>query len=424
MRILFLAKSYPIFGGVERWLADIAKSLPVHGYDCIVGLAKGQQFHLPANYRTAYPALEYIEMDGTSGAADGRRLAVADTIKRTRPDVVIPVMLADGLAGAVQFKSRFKHYIVYPVHEIAQGVGNDLAHFGKWIDRIVFVDQSGPNAYAEECRGLENRCRIIPCGVSYGKSLPRPERGAALRIGFCGRIEQVPKRVLDLIDLCKKIEYLGIDYQLDIVGEGTALATLEQAFRLRIDSGKVKLWGGRSRDELYKSFYPVVDVLVITSEWETGPLVAFEAMMNRCLVITADFSGRKENGQLIDGKNCLVFPIGDMNAAARSIEWTISHPDEAKELAANGCDFAIEYRSTEKMTECWMQLLDDLQTAKPVFASGICPEISQDRSRLRRLGMPAWLAENLRRITRRHFDHASPGEEWPYYSQDINWEEQ
>src|SRR5262249_13697203 len=96
MKILFCSKSFPIYGGVERWLAQLLSGLQQRGYEVILALAKGHRFHDPSRYIATYPELSTIPLrilDGTSGVARGRWHAIESLIRKERPDVVVPVML-------------------------------------------------------------------------------------------------------------------------------------------------------------------------------------------------------------------------------------------------------------------------------------------------------------------------------------------
>ena len=421
MKVLCFTKSLPVYGGVERWLGDLAGGLQRGGTHCAVGLAKGLCFHQPAAYLAAYPELTSpIELDGLSGAASSRRLAAAKAIASVRPDVVVPVMCADGLAEAVRLKGRFGFRIVYPVHEICEGVSNDLRRFGPWLDDVVFVDQGGLQRYQSLLDAGAGRVRLIACGVPSATAARLDQGQDVLRIGFCGRLQHTQKRVLDLVELCGHLERMGQAYQLQLVGDGPERLVLTERFAELIDRGVVKMLPPTARDELFKSFYPAIDVLLVTSDWETGPLVAFEAMMNHCLVVTSDFSGREVSRSLIDGENCLVFPVGNMEAAARRLQWVAAHRNDARTIAHRGFRYAMEKRSLDQMVASWVGVFRSAKAAAPALGTAPAPKDKAGQSRLEALGCPDWLSTKLRLWSGRRFKHAHAGEEWPYYSGSVH----
>ena len=417
MKVLFLSKSHPVYGGVERWLFDLVLCLERRGVECIVALAKGSRFHDSGRYARVYDGMSVVELDGSSGSAPDRCLAVERALRAEKPDVVVPVMLADGLVVATKLKARLGHRIVYPVHEIQAGIARDLACCGAWLDRIVFVDVSGQVHFGKDPRTPTGRQVVISCGVpAYGgEMINRFCEMGPLRIGWCGRLEVPQKRVTDLIALSRLLDDAGVHYELSVVGEGQAKGLLERGLRDGIESGRVRLVGTQSRDELYRSFYPWMDVLLVTSQGETGPLVAFEAMMCGCLVLSSDFHGRAENGALVDFQTCRLYPVGDMASAAKVLEEIAREPFAARDVARRGTICARQSRSLESMADRWHRLLQDVLADEVVATGGAVRIADKGDSRLRRWGVPDVVAERLRRILGRRFEHASAGEEWPRY---------
>ena len=421
MRVLFISQTACIGGGVERWMADMIAGLKADDIQCTVGLAKGLVFHKPKNYLAAYPEIDgFIELDGTSGVASSRRLAVARAIYSLQPQIVVPVMCADGLAESVRLKSKLNFRIVYPVHEICDGVANDLQRFAPWIDQVIFVDQGGLQRYQSLLDSIPVKAGVIPCGVLGSTTEHKESDPKALHIGFCGRLQQNQKRALDLVHLCEQLEEINQPYHLHIIGDGPERVDLSAKLATRIGSGVVEMSPRKNRDEIFKTFYPAIDVLFVASDWETGPLVAFEAMMNHCLVVTSNFSGRETSRSLMDGERCLVFPVGDMAAAARRLQWVATHRDDARMIAHRGFQYAMDNRSIDQMVTSWVNVFNTAWAAAPVVSNAPVPKEKTGQSRLEALGCPDWLSARLRKCSGRRFEHAHAGEEWPYYSGPVH----
>jgi hypothetical protein len=139
-------------------------------------------------------------------------------------------------------------------------------------------------------------------------------------------------------------------------------------------------------------------------------------MMHDCLVVSSDYRGRASNGVLVHGETCLVFPVGDMQAAAECIIAAMARPEVRQGLVARGHAVAESKRSLAASAANWHELLDALihapATAAPV---GSPRRHSHGGGHLARLGLPDSVAEWLRRLAGRRFAHASAGEEWPPY---------
>lgn len=412
-RVLFLSKSTPVFGGVERWLADLSAGLERLGHQCTTALALGKTFHDPAKYREAYPELRTTELDGLTGSKIGRHKAVSGCLSRLSPDVVIPVMLADGLRVSAEQKARQGYKLVYPVHELAEGVEADIARYGTAMDRIVFVDRSSKARYRQVCEGMDEKLSLIRCGVPPACRQRMNRESSLIRLGYCGRLEHFQKRVLDLAELCSRLDALGLEFTVDIVGEGSCANALAHEMAGIRSRHSVRFWGARSRDELYREFYPRINTLFIPSIGETGPLAAFEAIVNGVWVICSDFRGRAENGILRNGENCSVFPVGNMEAAATAFRDRV---DALRQF--QGSDGAMPVDSAmvslQEMVNSWDGLIRQISMEEGGQAAAQSHQaISPGRTKF---SATERMLEFCRRVSGKHYVHSSVRSEWPFYN--------
>src|SRR5207237_9970287 len=79
--------------------------LPARGWQPIVALARGRRFHDPAAYRAAHPNFETVEVDGLLGTRESRVAALRETMRRIRPDLVVPINIADTLEAVAREKA-------------------------------------------------------------------------------------------------------------------------------------------------------------------------------------------------------------------------------------------------------------------------------------------------------------------------------
>ena len=112
----------------------------------------------------------------------------------------------------------------------------------------------------------------------------------------------------------------GVAYELLIAGGGPDENWLRGQLSDAADSGRVRFLGTLAGNDLVEQVYSRVDALLITSLWETGPIVAWEAMAHGAVVVTSAYIGSGLEGSLEPGDNCLMFPIGDAVAAADCLE--------------------------------------------------------------------------------------------------------
>src|SRR6185295_12758908 len=89
------------------------EALPSRGWQPVFALTKGRRFHDPDRYMKSLSPFDHCILDGRTGSADGRRLAIEDTLRRVQPDVVLPGAVFDAWTVAEQMKTAGGPRIVY-----------------------------------------------------------------------------------------------------------------------------------------------------------------------------------------------------------------------------------------------------------------------------------------------------------------------
>src|SRR5690606_14723887 len=144
---------------------------------------------------------------------------------------------------------------------------------------------------------------------------------------------QAQKRVRDLPRLVDELERRSVPFELLIAGAGPE----QEWLRRNLDGaapGRVRFLGNVPRAELNERFYGRIDAVLITSSWETGPIVAWEAMAAGVPILASRYVGSGLEGGLQDGVNSLMFPVGDMAAAADCVERALDR--RVRETIARG----------------------------------------------------------------------------------------
>jgi glycosyltransferase involved in cell wall biosynthesis len=414
-RILFVTQTAHPLGGVEVWLEDLAPALATR-HDVTIGLVRGRRFHKPEQYLAARRVrVPTIEIDGSTATTEGRVRAIENAIAVTRADIVVPVNIVDTIEAVRRLKKRNQTVrLLYPLHGIGAEYLLDVREFRGVIDLAVTMNRLAERALLE--LGLLSRDRVAyttygvaPAGnphVFVSESEPR--------FVFAGRLIQTQKRVLDLIAVCEILRARNVSYRLDIVGSGPE----ESALRSALQSNRsVTFRGEVSREQLYDDVYPGATALILLSEWETGPIVAWEAMRHGATIVTTEYVGLKAEDRLVDGDNALVRPIGDAGAIAEAIADICNDVDLALRLRRSAYDFAERHLRIEDSLRVWVAAFDHCLTL-PTARNTTAVRLPQGRGRLDRVAGP--FAESLRKLLRRGMLHAEAGSEWPhtYHSSD------
>jgi hypothetical protein len=229
-----------------------------------------------------------------------------------------------------------------------------------------------------------------------------------LRIGLIGRLDSV-KRPLDLIDLLVELDARNVDYTVTVVGEGELAEPMVRG--LEPWRNRVTVVPAMTTDELYERIYPRLDVCLLFSPSEGVPNVLMEAMVHGVVPVTSDFRGRSLQGLLRHEETALVFPTGNVSAAADSIAWLDRNRDAMESLARRAKSAAETEHSLEGMGDAFARVLEKTIAGSPQRAS--VPPLTPLAGRLTGL-IGATAAERLRVLLGRRFLHSDPSE-WPLH---------
>lgn len=413
--LLITPSAYPL-GGVAVWLDYLVPALSAHGWRAKVGLVAGR-WHDVGVYRAAYPGLETLAIENPTGSAEGRIRAIADTLRRERPDVVVAVNIVDTYAAVRRVRREGQPIkAVMALHGIAADLLGDLrreAPLG--LDAVIATNRLACRLCVEHAGVPSQRVLYAPYGVdvdAFG-AIQRTAREGPLRIVWVGRLEQEQKRVHDLAAILAALDARGVDYRLRIVGDGPERSALSAGLAPWLERGRAELIGALPPAALAAKVYAHADVLIITSSWETGPIVAWEAMAAGVAVVSSRYVGSGLEGALREGENSLLFPIGGADEAAEMLAQLASDEALRTRLADAGRALVRDRYSIAASVRSWAQALDAVMAMPAVDAK---PDVEPWPAAAGRLDR--WLgvgrAETVRCALGLRFEHSEPGGEWPH----------
>src|SRR6516225_7448142 len=321
--ILIVAPSaYPV-GGVATWIDYIVPGLRKRGWRVTLGLTAGLHHNVDA-YLSDHPIEGVIGIPNTTGTSEGRVRALCDAIIEVQPDIVSSVNIVDVYRAVNRLKRKHRGSLsvrgVMTLHGLDGEYFEQIRHEVASLDAIIATNRLACKL-ASSVGGIErNRIYYAPYGVRLPDSFATVpiKRHTPIRIGFVGRLEKPQKRVEELLAIVREMDRQNISYQLFIAGAGPEESWLRGELKSNVERGTVQFLGALSSKEVDK-LYGIIDTLLITSKWETGPIVAWEAMARGVLVVTSAFIGSGLEGNLRHGENCLVYPVGNAAAAVKCI---------------------------------------------------------------------------------------------------------
>jgi glycosyltransferase involved in cell wall biosynthesis len=414
MKVLVLAPSAYLLGGVQDWLAALVPGLRSRGIDVRVFVPDGDH-HRHGPYDRAYPDLAVQPITNPSGSAEGRIRAIGALLHQQAPDLVLGVNLVDlyPAVNRARQRGRFQGRVVMTLHALQAEYFGDLRRHGRSIDAVIATNRLACQL-ASELGGIDAaRVLYAPYGVTVPPwRLPEgTQESEVLRLAWVGRLEQAQKRVFDLPPLLNALEARGIDVRLSIAGDGEERARLEQALAGRIESGQVRMLGHVGQSQLAEKIYGRHHALVITSAWETGPIVAWQAMASGMAVVSSRYVGSGQESALRHERTALLFSCGDAAAAAEQIGRLRQH-QLLERLSQAGHALVARRYSTESSLQAWERALED------VMALPSLPLAPPERSAAPSGRLDRWLGQSTGEVVRRslglRFRHASAGSEWPH----------
>jgi len=418
MKILFFAPSAYLLGGVQDWLADLVPGIRCEGHDVIVAVPDGL-FHCLESYRHAYPRLACIGVRNPTGSQEGRIESIMEKILSIQPDLIVGVNMAAVYPAVAKLRRRGYRTgrLIITLHAIEADYFEDLRQFHLIVDAAVVTNRLTAALVAHGSLIPSERILYAPYGVKMPvHQTPNRLSDDVLRLAWVGRIEQVQKRVHDLVPILDRLDRLSFPYCLSLAGDGPDANSIQTQLQPWIRSGKVRWLGRLDRHQLQLQVYVPSDVLLITSSWETGPIVAWEAMAAGLVVASSRYVGSGAEGALKDGHTALLFPVGDSDAAAAALA-RLRDVNVRASLANSAFEMVRSRYSDSASLAAWLEVFRtcmDFPSLPPV-----------DAPKLARLALTApsgrfdrWLgvtrAEWFRRLLGLHFRHPSAGSEWPH----------
>ena len=257
-------------------------------------------------------------------------------------------------------------------------------------DVIVVVSEQQKE---ELCRnfgiGRPEQYRVVPLGLdlrpferaseSKGKlksSLGLSENGENL-VAIVGRLTAIKNHCLFLESVSALMkENSNSRARFLIVGDGELRKDLEVMTR---DFALVEhvIFTGWIRD--LGPLYADLDVLAVTSNNEGTPVAVIEAMAAGVAVIATDVGGVRElisergnqNAELAEGEfeiceRGILVRKGDVRGFAEGLKYLLEHPEECREMAQRGKEYAVQNHTLERLVADMDELYQSLLTSPDV----------------------------------------------------------
>jgi len=189
-----------------------------------------------------------------------------------------------------------------------------------------------------------DRCHVVHCGIDPSQFAPLERaRVGPLRLLTVGRLHPIKGYPL-LLEACRELSNDGIEWSLDMVGDGPMMPALRALSERLGISDRVRFSGAVGQDRIV-SYYHGADVIVVSSFMEGVPVVLMEGMATGMAGLTTAVGGIPELVE--NGVSAVVVPPGSSAALADGLRRLARERSRVPDMGAAGrakvlSEFSIE----------------------------------------------------------------------------------
>lgn len=411
-RLLVICPSAYTLGGLATWLDYFLPGVRQYGFDVTLGLVSGPRYHNPDEYLWVHPFEDVEEIKCGGATQYSRTAAVRRAVQRVKPDIVLTVNIPDALkATALERQAGRNVRAVMTCHGIQEDLFNDMSAMHDEIDAVVCTNRLACELAVRMGKIPSERVYHCAYGVHSPNLVRSSPRASSFTIGFSGRLEQPQKRIFDLVDVAEILRESKVDFKMLIAGSGPQELDFKGLIRQRNLESAIKFLGCLDASEMNERLYSASDVLLVTSSWETGPIVIWEAMAAGTPVVSSRYIGSGLESLLWNEQNCLMFDVGDVQSAARQLLVILENLEIGNRLREAGLRAVEENLSVEASLQTWNRVLREVLSKDPIC--GPVRPVKVDRGRLTRAFGPR-AASFIRRALKGLPPDTGPGGEWPH----------
>ncbi|MFN9631093.1 MAG: glycosyltransferase family 4 protein [Cyanobacteriota bacterium] len=412
MKLLFVAPSAYLLGGVQDWLYLTTLGLRNRGHIVDVAIPNNR-FHNGILYNQHYNGIHAVHFSNQSGSSEGRIRSLAKLLLRRPADLIVGVNIGDVYEAYKRVSSRLGDTrLAMTLHAIEGDYLGDIGRYHNLIDGVITTNRLSERIVKELSLIEPERIFYSPYGVKPAYSRQLHGDLNSLRIAWVGRLDDSQKRVSDLYGILNCLDTMGIDYMLSIAGDGPSRQELEQRLAFWIGKGKARILGFLNKQQL-DNLYSEHNILLITSEWETGPIVAWEAMSAGLAVVSSKYVGHASEKALINGDTALLYPVSSCMMAANQLK-RLCDPELRVRISVTGQQMAVNRYSAETSIHQWEDTFKKIMSSnKRVIARNQGFSLNNTRKRIQS-GFVETLREKQRALLKRDAYCFDAGSEWPH----------
>lgn len=176
-----------------------------------------------------------------------------------------------------------------------------------------------------------------------------------IRIGMVSRLDKYQKRADRIPELISELEACGVDYILDIVGDGDQYEFLDEAIKRNDWNDRVRLLG-RLDGALIPDFWMEHDIYVNISEFEGLSIAMLEAMLYGAVPVVTDVN-EEIHAVITDGHSGFLCAVSDFKGMASCIAKLQKERARLQMMSNNGSTVVRDKCSLHSYVDDLMEFL-------------------------------------------------------------------
>lgn len=268
------------------------------------------------------------------------------------PHSIIPELSETGVASILIANASYTEYLA------------EIVPYARYAKRFVGVSRTICRQLQEMSEVPPEQVRYIPYGVRTACSFPRSTLlpNAPLRIIYAGRMEVENKQVWRYLELARRLSDRCLDFHMTLLGDGPEYQAMAECVAGSAELHKCVTIPGAVSPEAVPSVLLEHDIFVLLSDTEGMPLSLLEAMGHGLVPVTSNIpSGIAEIVQ--NGNNGYLTPVGDIEAAAATIETLYHDPDLRAAIACRAYETTSDSFSISLMARRYAAMFNEVTAA-------------------------------------------------------------
>jgi len=351
-------------GGAERQLYELVKSINRDKFDpVVISLSEGGYWSKEIQKLN----IQLIEIPRKKNKEFKRLFKLIKLLKSMKPDIVHTYMFSANSYGRIAAILTRVPIIIASERSLPE-IGKDKSRYQISIDKLFASFSHGIicnsyvankiliTKYSFDTKKVFTVHNGIDVGLFFRENSKNQKKLARKVVGTIGRIDALKNHKL-LLDMAKNVldKSNNKDIKFLIVGEGPLRDELERHSQNLGIENKIVFTGERND---IPDLLQMMDVFVLTSNWEGLSNAIMEAMASSLPCVATDVGGNSE--LVLDGETGYIVSPNDPGAAAQKVLYLINDRLLAKEMGVKGRKRIEESFSAIKMIKNTEEVYDKL----------------------------------------------------------------